>query len=120
MSESTPFVVSNPDIPFEAIKSQKNLCLCAEEDILKMTNYATYHKGLRGVSRDLYLTNLRIVACGNMAGWMKIAISPALAIIGANKAPKISCQILLNDIDYIKVKRQLLKGVETVQNLTKL
>lgn len=108
MAQSTYFMIPNPDIPFEAIGTQKHFCLCRGEIIFKNTDYATYHTGLMGTSCDLYLTNFRLVACGNMGAWAKIAVSPALAVLGANNAPKISRQVLLNDVDHIEIKRQLL------------
>lgn len=108
MAQSTHFLIQNPEIPFEALGTQTHFCLGRGEIIYKNSDYATYHKGLMGTSCDLYLTNFRLVACGNMGTWTKIAVTPALAVLGANKAPKISCQVLLNDIDHIEIKRQLL------------
>lgn len=106
--QPVPYMVPNPDITCESISEQKHFSLCANEFILKRTDYATYHIGLRGVSCDLYLTNHRIVACGNMGSWMKLAAASTLYVMSADKPPKISCQVLLSDIDHIETKRQLL------------
>jgi len=52
-----------------------------------------------------YLTNFRIVFCGESGNLMKLAAVPVFAVMTASAFPKIHLQILLKDILSVEEKR---------------
>jgi hypothetical protein len=94
---------SNNDLAFDKLdddlRCQTKFIPRAWETVIFDNELGTYIKSALNVDTgDISLTDRRIVFCGKMGTYAKLAILGSLAFLGAGKAPKIHFQIILKDI----------------------
>ncbi|GAO21879.1 hypothetical protein ALISP_1699 [Alicycliphilus sp. B1] len=88
----------------EDLRSQTAFIPRAWETVIVDNELGSYIKSAINVDTgDISLTNRRIVFCGKMGAYAKLAVFGGLAVLGAGKAPKIHFQIILKDIDKIEL-----------------
>lgn len=86
------------------LRSQTEFIPRAWETVIFENELGSYIKSAINVDTgDISLTDRRIVFCGKMGTYAKLAVFGGLAFLGAGKAPKIHFQLILKDIAHIEL-----------------
>lgn len=85
------------------LRDQKEFLPRAWETIIDEEMGAYIKSAINVDVGKITLTNRRIVFCGEMGTYTKLAVFGALAFLGAGKPPKIHFQIILDDLAKLEI-----------------
>lgn len=85
------------------LRAEKEFFPHAWESIIAEATGAYIKSAINVDVGKITLTNRRVVFCGDMGTYTKLAIFGALALLGAGKAPKIHFQVILDDLAKLEI-----------------